>query len=327
MFPPIFETVSELTVQSDIHTLRSGWFPTNYPVCVGHEIVGKAVRVGKNVERGIKVGDRVGVGAQSDSCLRADCDECQNGDEQYCVRQTQTFNSKHQDGSKSYGGYANYSRVPSHFVLKIPDAIDSADAAPMLCGGATVYSPLVMNGCGPGKKVGIVGVGGLGHFGVLFAKALGASKVVGISRSNAKKADVLKMGADEFIATDEDKDWEKTHGASLDLIVSTVSSPKMPLSKYLQLLKTHGTMIQVGAPEDSVPAFNAFSLITKGAKLGGSAIASPKQIEDMLALVAKHNVKPWIQERPMSEANQAIVDMDKGNARYRYVLVNGDAKL
>ncbi len=167
---------------SDIHTLRSGWSPTNYPCCVGHEIVGKAVRVGKDVKRGIKVGDVVGVGAQSSSCHRPDCEECSEGFEQHCTRQTQTYNSKYPDGHKSYGGYANYSRVPGAFVFKIPDAIPRAEAAPMLCGGVTVYSPLVNNGCGPGKKVGIVGLGGLGHFGVLFAKALGADRVCGLLR-------------------------------------------------------------------------------------------------------------------------------------------------
>lgn len=312
---------------SDIHTLRSGWAPTDYPACVGHEIVGRVVRVGKQVKRPIKVGDLVGVGAQSGACLRADCEECSTGFENYCTRQTNTYDSKYADGSKAMGGYATYSRVPGHFVFRIPDGVAAADAAPMMCGGVTVYTPLVMNGCGPGKRVGIIGVGGLGHFGVLFAKALGADKVVGISRSRAKAADVLKMGADEYIATDEDKDWHKKHRASLDLLVCTVSSPKMPLTRYLQLLRTHGQFIQVGAPEDRLPGFNVFSLISKGAKIGGSAIGSPKQIEDMLALAAAKGLKPWVEQRPMRDANKAIVDMEDGKARYRYVLVNDQPKL
>ena len=151
------------------------------------------------------------------------------------------------------GGYASYSRVPGRFCFKIPDGLPLAEAAPMLCGGITVYTPLVEGGCGPGKSIGIVGTGGLGHFGVLFAKALGASRVIAFSRKADKRADALKMGADEYIATDEDKDWEKTHGNSLDLIVSTISSPKMPLQKYLMLLKYRGEFIQVGAPEDVIP--------------------------------------------------------------------------
>lgn len=129
----------------------------------------------------------------------------------------------------------------------------------MMCGGVTLYSPLVRNGCGPGKKVGIVGLGGLGHFGVLFAKALGADKVVAISRKANKAEDALRMGADLYISTDEDKNWAKTHARSLDLVISTVSSPNMPLSGYLSLLRPHGTFVQVGAPEDSLPALNAVS--------------------------------------------------------------------
>ncbi|KAF2088358.1 zinc-binding dehydrogenase [Saccharata proteae CBS 121410] len=306
---------------SDIHTLRSGWGETPYPCVVGHEIVGKAVRVGKNVKH-VKVGDRVGVGAQASSCLKPDCEQCADGEENHCPKMVGTYGSKFPDGSKSYGGYANYNRTPSRFVFKIPDAIPSSDAAPMLCGGVTVYSPLKREGCGPGKKVGIVGLGGLGHFGVLYAKALGASEVVVISRSASKKADAEKMGATGFIATDEDKDWEKTHANSLDLIVSTVSSPKMPLMGYLSLLRYKGTFIQVGAPEDALPQINAFALIAKGCKIGGSIIGSPEEIKEMLELSAKEKTKPWIQERPLKDANNAVVDMDAGKARYRYVLIN-----
>ena len=269
-----------------------------------------------------RVGDRVGVGAQSNACFRPDCEECSAGIENHCPRTTGTYNGKYADGSKSYGGYSDYARVPSHFVIKIPDALSSADVAPMLCGGVTTYSPLVQNGAGPGKKIGIVGVGGLGHFGILFAKALGCDKVVAISRSNSKKEDALAMGADAFIATSEDKDWAKTHASSLDLIVSTVSSPNMPINEYLMLLRTKGQFIQVGAPEDVLPPFKAFALIMKGIKIGGSAIGTPDEIREMLDLAVKNKIKPWIVERPLKEANQAIIDMEAGKARYRYVLVN-----
>lgn len=307
---------------SDIHTLRSGWGPTPYPVCVGHEIVGKAVRVGSKVGKGIKVGDRVGVGAQALSCLKGDCEECQNGMEQHCQHTVNTFASPYPDGQMSYGGYADYNRTNSHFVFKIPEEISSEDAAPMLCGGITVYSPLKQNGCGPGKRVGIIGVGGLGHFGVLFAKALGASRVVGISRHTDKRSDVLSMGADEYIATSDEPDWNKTHARSLDLIICTVSSPSMPLMKYLQLLRVKGTFIQVGAPEDKLPDMNAFAFIAKGVKFGGSMIGAPHEIEEMLKLAAEKGIKPWIQSVPMKEANRAVVDMDAGKARYRITLVN-----
>lgn len=212
--------------------------PVNYPCCVGHEIVGIAVRVGSQVQNGIKVGDRVGVGAQSDSCQGrlGDCPECAMGWEQYCQKKfVGTYSSIHLNGGKSYGGYSLYNRAPSHFVVKIPDAISSADAAPMLCGGVTLYSPLMHNGCGPGKRVGIIGVGGLGHFGVLFAKALGADKVVAISRKASKSEDTLKMGAHLYIATDDEPDWAKKYARSLDIIVCTVSSAKVCLDITLCL--------------------------------------------------------------------------------------------
>ncbi|KAJ6089271.1 hypothetical protein N7467_004487 [Penicillium canescens] len=309
---------------SDLHTLRSGWGPTDYPCCVGHEVVGTAVRVGSQVKGDIKVGDRVGVGAQSGACQNknGDCEACAAKLEQFCNKMVGTYNGTYANGGKSYGGYALYNRSPSHFVIKIPDAISSADAAPMLCGGITTYSPLKQNGCGPGKSVGVVGIGGLGHFAILFAKALGADRVVAISRKSDKKEDALKLGADDFIATGEDEDWVTRHGQSLDLIISTASSSKMPIAGYCSLLRYRGTFVQLGAPEDGGLEIPAFVLIIKGIKLGGSLIGSPDEIREMLDLAAAKGVKPWIQERPMKDANQAILDMNNGDARYRYVLVN-----
>jgi alcohol dehydrogenase (NADP+) len=201
------------------------------------------VKVGKNVKH-IKLGDRVGLGAQAGSCL--DCEECVAGLEPYCSKgQVGTYNAQYPDGSKSYGGYADYCRAPGHFIVKIPNGLTLAEAAPMLCGGVTVWSPLKKNGAGPGKRVGIVGIGGLGHFGLLWAKALGCDEVVAISRTSSKAADAKNMGADRFIATDEDEGWAKKNSRSLDLIVSTVSSPNMPLTGYFRLLKTYGQFIQV----------------------------------------------------------------------------------
>lgn len=149
----------------------------------------------------------------------------------------------------------------------------------MLCGGITVFAPLKKNGAGPRTRVGIVGIGGLGHFGLLYAKALGCESITAISRTSAKKADAMKMGATEFIATDEDAEWATKQARTLDLIVSTVSSPKMPLGGYLQLLRTNGQFIQVGAPEEELPRVPAFALIMKGARIGGSSIGSPAEIE------------------------------------------------
>ncbi|KAI5777144.1 chaperonin 10-like protein [Geopyxis carbonaria] len=307
---------------SDLHTLRSGWGATMYPCVVGHEIVGEAVRVGSAVTH-VKTGDRVGVGAQSASCLRPDCDECENNNEQYCPHMVGTYNGRHANGGKSYGGYADYTRVPGHFVIQLSDiSLPSEILAPMLCGGVTLYSPLVRNGCGPGKRVGIIGLGGLGHFGVLFARALGAERVVAISRKAGKRADALKMGADSYIATDDDADWASANANSLDLVISTISTPKMPLSGYLGLLRRHGQFIQVGAPEDVLPPVSAFSLIGMGVTMGGSMIGSPKEIREMVELADKKDVRSWVNLYPLTQVNQALVDFEAGKPRYRLVLVN-----
>jgi alcohol dehydrogenase (NADP+) len=290
--------------------------------------VGTVVKVGNEVKH-IKLGDRCGVGAQSWSCMAEDCEECMAGLEQYCYKAfVGTYNGKYPDGSQSFGGYSDYWRGPGHFVVKIPDGLSSAEAAPMLCGGITTYSPLVRNGAGPGKSVGIVGVGGLGHFGIMWAKALGCDKVVAISRSSSKEADTKKMGADYLIATGEDEKWAKKNARSLDLIICTISDPKMPIRQYLQLLRTNGHFIQVGAPEEPIPSLNINALVAKSIKIGGSSIGSPADIAKMLQFAVEKNVHSFIQERPMKDANQAIVDQHAGHARYRYVLVNEEhAKL
>ncbi|UQC76277.1 zinc-binding dehydrogenase [Colletotrichum lupini] len=269
---------------SDIHTLRAGWGATRFPAVVGHEIVGVAVRVGSQAEGGIKVGDIVGVGAQSDSCLSRDgpCDACEVGEENYCTKRVNTYNSLHRNG---------------------------------------IFSPLKRYNVGPGKRVGVIGVGGLGHCAVLFAKALGADKVVAISRKSDKKQDATQLGATDFIATAEDEDWATKNARTLDVIISTVASPKMPLAQYLGLLSRGGTFVQVGAPEEPVP-LSAFALIRTRVHLTGSVIGSPGEIREMFDLVAAKGVKVWVETRPMNEANQAVLDMVDGKPRYRYVLTN-----
>lgn len=300
--------------------------PADYPVCVGHEIVGKVVRVGSQVEGGLKVGARVGVGAQSDSCLgrlpRGECEDCSDGLEQYCANMVPTYGARHLNGGKSMGGYATYKRCPSHFVVKIPEGLASEQAAPMLCGGLTLYSPLRKFGCGPGKRVGVIGVGGLGHFGVVFAKAMGADKVVGISRKTAKRDEVLQMGADEYIATDEDPGWEENNRRTLDLLLCTVSSAKAPMLDYVGLLRRDGVLVQVGNPDDGDFTLPAGPLIARRASFTGSSIGSPGEMREMLDMAARTGTKFWVETRPMKEANRVIVDMEEGKARYRYVLTN-----
>ncbi|KAK6071127.1 nadp-dependent alcohol dehydrogenase [Seiridium cupressi] len=308
---------------SDLHVLRSGWGEVPYPCVVGHEILGTAVRVGSHVKH-VKVGDRVGVGAQARSCLKVDCEDCSNDLESYCTGFVGTYGAVYPNNEgKSYGGYANYNRTNGHFVFPIPDGLESSLAAPMLCAGITVFSPLLRNGCGPGKTVGIVGVGGLGHFGILFAKALGADRVVGISRKAEKRCDVLKLGADQYIATEDDENWAEQNRRTLNLIICTISRKEMPLNGYLSLLKPEGNFIQVGLPDGGeMPAINALTLFESGITIGGSAIGSRRDITKMLQLAADKKITPWVEERPLQDANNAIVDMFEGKARFRYVLVN-----
>lgn len=236
---------------SDLHFLSNGWVrssfflsllinnktrlttkkqqgATQYPLTVGHEIVGVAVRVGSKVAGGIQVGDRVGVGAQGDSCLSrfGKCHECDDGEENYCDKIVWAYGTPHFNGDINTGGYATYHRSPSHFVVKIPEGLESSQAAPMLCGGVTMYRPLKVHGVKPGMSVGIVGVGGLGHYGVLFAKGMGA-KAIGISRRESKREEVMNLGADGYIATADEENWEKKHARTLDLIISTVASSKV----------------------------------------------------------------------------------------------------
>lgn len=199
---------------------------------MGHEIIGTVVRVGNQAEGNIQIGDRVGVGAQNESCAGRNaagtCDECSTGRENYCPNHfTGTYSSKYLNGGISYGGYSTYHRVPARFAIKIPESVPSTDAAPMLCAGVTTYAPLKANGCGPGKTVGVIGVGGLGHFAIMFAKAMGADRVVGISRKSNKKDDALALGADDYIATGEDDQWATKNARSLDILVCTVSSAKV----------------------------------------------------------------------------------------------------
>jgi alcohol dehydrogenase (NADP+) len=308
---------------SDIHTISGGWGEQHFPLAVGHEIVGKALRVGSKVTS-VKAGDRVGVGAQSYACL--ECNLCKQGNENYCRKQLDTYGSVWpESGVVSQGGYSSHVRTHEHWVFPIPDALPSAVAAPMLCAGVTAFSPLVRNGCGPGKKVGIVGLGGIGHFGVMFAKALGA-EVWGISRSHAKEADAKKLGADGFIAT-SDKDWNEEHLLSFDLIVTTANSTEgFELEKYLTMLKVHGRWIMVGMPEGAGQEVRSQTLAGNGCLIGASHIGNRKETIDMLNLAAEKGLRSWIEEVPISEEGlkTAVTRLHKNDIRYRFCMTGYD---
>ncbi|GAA5854467.1 hypothetical protein JCM8547_004852 [Rhodosporidiobolus lusitaniae] len=307
---------------SDVSLMSSAWFEQDFPTVCGHEVVGEVIRVGSKVKH-LKVGDIAGVGAQAESCLK--CDECLAGEEVYCVNgHTPSCGAKYvygpAKGEKTSGGFADTKRSPAHFAFKIPDGLDPAMAAPMLCGGITMYSPLAQYGAGTkAKNVGIIGIGGLGHFGILLAKAMGAT-VTAISHSENKKADALEMGADHFIATHEAAEEAfAPHKRSLDLIICTVNDASMPLTGYLSLLKRNGNLILVGVPHEPLPV-PVFPLIGGNVHIGGSAIGNAREINEMFKLVAEKGVKPWINKRPMDDINSVIPDMVANKARYRLVL-------
>lgn len=237
----------------------------------------------------------------------------------YCPSLVQTYAWKHRNGDKSHGGHALYHRAVSHFVFKVPDGLKPEFAAPMLCAGATVFAPLKEYNVKKGMKIGIVGMGGLGHFAIMFAKAMGA-EVLCISRTDSKKKDAFALGADEY-AANSGPDWHTKHIGTLDLLINTSSSEKSPMYELILMLKTHGTLMQIGAPEAPIPV-PTFLLAFGHKKIAGSLVGSPADIKEMLQLAADKRIEPMVEMRPMGEANEAIVDMEEGKARYRYVLVN-----
>jgi alcohol dehydrogenase (NADP+) len=273
----------------------------------------------------IKEGQRVGVGAQSYSC--GECRECRNDNETYCpVLMIDTYGSRWPDtGVISQGGYASHIRTHEHWVFPIPDALETRVVAPMLCAGITVFSPLVRNGAGPGKKVGIVGMGGIGHLGIQFAKALGA-ETWAISRSRAKEADARKLGAYGFIATDE-PGWEKAHRFSFDVVINCANSSKhFDLAKYLSIMGVHGRWVSVGLPEEAGPVVKAQDLIANGVLIGASHLGSRREMLQMLQLAADAGVRTWVEELPISAETlaKAVQRMKIGDVRYRFTLTGYD---
>ncbi|KAH8920145.1 GroES-like protein [Atractiella rhizophila] len=308
---------------SCIHTLTNGWpFPTKYPAICGHEVVGIVVEAGSNTRH--KVGDRVGVGAQSISC--GECRECKAGKEPYCLKMGGTYQGIFEDGTMAQGGYSNYMRTKGAFAVPIPSVLKSEVAAPLLCAGITTYSPLKRFGASPGKKVGVLGIGGLGHLGLMFSKALGANTYA-FSSSNGKLDDVVKMGIpkENYISYSNPQEVIDAHRGSFDLIISTSSGKGMPLeSLFFELLAPEGVFCLLGMPEEKFPAMFGQAFAMKGIQLAGSMIGGPRQIEEMLNFAADNGVKPWVEVKPMHQASQALKEVHAGKPRYRYVLANPD---
>jgi len=299
---------------SDIHTVRNEWKNAVYPIVPGHEIAGVVTAVGSKVTR-FKVGDHVGVGCFVDSCVGCATRDVDN--EHYMPGLVQTYNSVERDGkTATQGGYSDHIVVKEGYVLSIPDHLPLDASAPLLCAGITLFSPLRYWKAGPGKKVAIVGMGGLGHMGVKLGAAMGADVTV-LSQSLSKKEDGLKLGAKDYYATSDASTFEKLAG-TFDLIICTVSA-EIDWNAYLSLLKVNGSMVVVGVPENAIPV-HAFSLVPGRKSLSGSMIGSIKETQEMLDFCGQHNIVSEIEKIDIKDVNEAYERVLKSDVRYRFVI-------
>jgi uncharacterized zinc-type alcohol dehydrogenase-like protein len=303
---------------SDLHTVRDEWnsvMPTAYPCIPGHEILGRVAAVGAGVRK-FKAGDLAAVGCMVDSCRT--CEACRAGEEQFCSGPaTFTYNGPDRHlGGVTYGGYSGSVVVDEAFVLRVPASLDPAGAAPLLCAGITTYSPLKRAGVTAGQKVGVVGLGGLGHMGVKFARAFGAHVVV-FTTSAGKKEDALRLGAHEVVVS-KNADEMRKHGGSFDFILDTVSAVH-DVNALIGLLRRDGTVTMVGAPATPIP-IGVFGLLFARRRLGGSLIGGIAQTQEMLDFCAEKGITSDVEVIPMSGINDAYERMLKGDVKYRFVI-------
>src|SRR5216110_2145915 len=300
---------------SDLHSVRNEWsefMPTNYPIVPGHEIVGRVTKVGSAVTK-YKAGDLVAVGCMVDSDRT--CPHCKAGLEQFCPNMVLTFNSPDKRlGGVTYGGYSDSIVVDEHLVLRVPTNLNAAGAAPLLCAGITTYSPIRHWNVGKGKKVGVVGLGGLGHMAVKFAHAFGAHVVV-FTTSPHKKEDALRLGADEVVVS-RNADEMKKHESSFDFILDTASG-KHDINAYINLLGVDGNLTLVGAPAKPV-AVSAFSLIMGRRSFCGSAIGGIPETQEMLDFCGEHNITADVEVIPIQKVNEAYERLLKSDVKYRF---------
>mgnify|MGYP001184826703 FL=1 len=323
---------------SDLSVVKNKWMNDNHSMkchtskygpkaqVVGHEIVGKIVKLGSNV-KDLKLGQRVGVGAQCFACQK--CDNCLNNNESYCLEYVGTYNGFYPDGYVSQGGYASHVRCSESMVFPIPDALDSKYVAPLLCGGLTVFSPIKRNVAsvlaqGKTPNVGIIGIGGLGHMAIMIAKALGCT-VTAFSRSYSKKEDAIKMGADNFIATGDDKTQWGQYKQTFDVLVNCASSTSaLDLRTLLPTLKVNCNFVTVGLPSiDEYLKFFPFDFLPNGCGFAASKLGSKQEALEMLNLAVEKGFKPWVETLPISAAgvSEGLTRLDKGDVKYRFTLV------
>ncbi|KAF1014782.1 MAG: NADP-dependent alcohol dehydrogenase C 1 [Stenotrophomonas maltophilia] len=302
---------------SDLHQARDDWGGASYPMVPGHEIIGRVVEVGANVSR-LKAGDIAGVGCMVDSCRN--CDACEHDLEQYCEQgPTWTYNARERDsGELTQGGYSDHVVVEQRFVVKVSETLDLKAAAPLLCAGITTYSPLRHWKVGPGQKVGVIGLGGLGHMGVKFAKAMGATVVVMITTSPEKGADAKRLGADDVLVS-RDPAQMKAHANSFDFLLNTVPVGH-DNNPYMSLLKRDSTMCMVGVITEMDPPLTGGNLIFGRKSVAGSGIGGMAETQEMLDFCAEHNIVSDVEVINIKDVNEAWDRMQKNDVRYRFVI-------
>ncbi|GAA4747230.1 NAD(P)-dependent alcohol dehydrogenase [Amnibacterium soli] len=299
---------------SDIHQARQEWGEAIFPMVPGHEIAGTVSAVGAEVER-YAVGDRVGVGCFVDSCR--ECEYCLAGEEQFCLKgNVATYNGRYYDGEPTYGGYSTQTVVDERYVLRIPEGIPLDAAAPLLCAGITTYSPLRHHGAGEGKRVAVIGLGGLGHMAVKIAAAMGAEVTV-LSRTRSKEEDALAFGAAHYVATAEDGALKALRN-TFDLIINTVSAD-LDLDAYLRTLRVDGSLVYVGAPSER-QSFAVFSLIGGRRSVAGSNIGGIRETQEMLDFCGEHGIVSTIETIGADDVTAAYDRVVEGGVRYRYVI-------
>ncbi|KAI0220148.1 hypothetical protein L0F63_006804, partial [Massospora cicadina] len=294
---------------SDIHCIDCDWGEANYPTLPGHEIVGRITGLGAKVKE-FKLGDLVGVGSQCGACLKQDCEACSSQNDIHCPFVAETYESKWPDGEKTYGGYADKIRVQCDYTFHVPTNMPPECVAPLMCAGVTVFTPMRRQGIKAGDRVGVVGIGGLGHLAIMFAKALGAN-VTALSTSENKREDAMKMGADRFVNTEKE-----SINNEFDYLFITTSANDVQYAKFIEWMRIFGKLIVLALPKSDLKV-NTMGLVCKSLSIVASLTGSKHDVKEMLKFAEVHNIRPWVQCEPMANVNQCIQEFRSRKTRYR----------
>ncbi|KAI8355232.1 putative mannitol dehydrogenase [Mortierella sp. GBAus27b] len=303
--------------RTDVHLIDGDWGPLKHTCVPGHEIAGKVAAIGSNVTH-LQVGDSVAVGTVADSC--GECKFCKSNGDRFCSKRAMIISDTYKDGlgGVTYGGFADRVRLKAKFAFKIPSEISPAEAAPLLCAGITVFAPLRNHGAGPDKSVGIVGIGGLGHLAVQFARAMGSKQVVAFSTSDKKREEATQLGATQYVNVKNPEEL-KAAARSVDVLLVTSVTKDTNWGELMEVVETRGTLVLIGIPPSDI-VLPFVPLLYRELSVAGSFIGSAAQVKEMLEFSAKHNVRPWITKMPFNDPNPSMEIVRNGSPRYRIVL-------